>query len=105
MTRGPQKYADVTPSESLFWTPSGISEAAYDGRGTGRRETDPLPPQRDGPGPGLVRQGLDDLRHLVHQRGDAGSGGVDRAVVFPARQPAVLDPPLGGVGLVRGRAL
>ena len=41
----------------------------------------------------------------VHQRGDAGHGGVDRAVVLPAREPAVLDPPLRGVGLVPGRGL
>src|ERR1700683_446640 len=33
----------------------GYPEDTYDGRGTGRRETDSLPPQRDGPRPRLVR--------------------------------------------------
>src|ERR1700730_7724310 len=72
----------------------------YDGGSTRGRETDPLPPQGDGPRPRLVRQGLDDLRHPVHQRGDAGHDRVGVPADLPPGPAADLDHHLRGLGLL-----
>src|SRR2546421_12438001 len=54
-----------------YWTNQDNRRNAYDGRSTGGRETHPLPPQGDRPGPRLVRPGLAGLRVPGDQLRDA----------------------------------
>src|SRR6266496_6404460 len=54
-----------------YWTNQDNRRNTYDGRSTGGRETDSLPPQGDRPGPRLVRPGLADLRVPGDQLRDA----------------------------------
>src|ERR1700737_883624 len=77
----------------------------YDGGSTRGRETNPLPPQGDGPRPRLVRQGAADLRPPLHQRGEAGHDRVGVPADLPPGPAAALDHHLRDLGLLPGHRL